>query len=238
MKKFLKQMFFGFVSALFILVVFVIFSGCAILSMKPVKTGKIPGTDIYAVKNALNSVFFINTGDSYIMIEAGSDIKKIKTELGKAGIKPGSVNRIFLTHSDYDHLAALALFPDAEIYMSENEFPLINGTVLRNGKKGNSLPAGIDINKIIPLQNEQEFVFNDTAFKCIESTGHTIGSMSYLVNDKDLFTGDAFSIRKGLPGIHPFTMDESKAKKTIEQFSENIFPGKTIYTAHYGYRQF
>jgi glyoxylase-like metal-dependent hydrolase (beta-lactamase superfamily II) len=59
--------------------------------------------------------------------------------------------------------------------------------------------------------------------------------MVYLLDKKYLFTGDAFSVTKKAAGIHPFTMDEKKAKMSIENLSEIIKESEIVITSHYGF---
>ena len=208
-----------------------------LLVMKPAKTGYIPDTNIYSVKNVMNTVYFIKTDSGYIMIDAGSNAKKFEASLKEAAIDTNDVKWIFLTHSDYDHVDSLPLFPNANIYMGKDELPLINGTVKRNKLGGNVLPAGIDINAIILLSDGQELSFDGTNVECVKAPGHTPGSMAYLVDGRYLFTGDAFMVSKGSMGIHPYTMDADLAKKTIERLKKIITGGAVALTAHYGYHE-
>ena len=135
-----------------------------------------------------------------------------------------------------DHVSAIAFFPKAELYMNKEELPLINGNAKRNKSGGNKIPDGINIEKIIPVPDNKEYFFDKTRVKCINAPGHTIGSMVYLIDDKYLFTGDALMIKKGNIGIHPFTMDREKSKKTIEQLKETTNNCSIILTSHYGYK--
>jgi glyoxylase-like metal-dependent hydrolase (beta-lactamase superfamily II) len=208
--------------------------GCSTLTIKPTETGQIANTNIYAIKNSMAAVFLIKTENGYIMFDTGMNLKKLEKSFKKAVIDPNDVKWVFLTHSDYDHVAGLPLFLNAKIYMNEDELPLINGTVKRNKSSGNTLPKEIDINKIILLSNDQELLLGGIKIECIKTPGHTIGSMSYLVDGKELFTGDAFRISKGEIIVHPYTMDEELAEKTIEQLKEKINNSSIVLTCHYG----
>ena len=119
--------------------------------------------------------------------------------------------------------------------MNEDELPLINGTIKRTAAGSNSLPSGIDINKINLLQNGQELFFDGTKVECMKAPCHTNGSMVYMVDGKYLFTGDAFKVKKGTVTVHPYTMNAELAKKTIEQLKETIKSSSIVLTAHYGY---
>ena len=205
------------------------------MTMNPAETGQVPGANIYAVKNVINSVYFIKTGNGYILVDSGSDLKKLEAAIKPTGIDASDVKWILLTHSDYDHTAGLPLFPNAAIYMSEDELPLINGTKKRTFVFGNKMPPGIDINKINLLTDGQELSCYDTKVKCIKAPGHTIGSMAYLVDGRYLFSGDAFKFRDGKISVHPYTMDKKTAQKTIEQLAETIKNSSIVFTAHYVY---
>ena len=204
------------------------------LSMNPAPTGQISGTKIYAVKNVINSVFFIKTNTGYIMVDAGSDKNKLDASMRETGINAKNVKWILLTHSDSDHTTALTLFPDAIIYMGEDEFPLVNGSMKRQVFGGNKMPAGIDIRKIIPLKDNQILMFDETVIECIKAPGHTPGSMMYFLDERYLFTGDAFRLKNGSRDVHPFTMDAQQAKRTIGQLKETADNSLIVLTAHYG----
>jgi glyoxylase-like metal-dependent hydrolase (beta-lactamase superfamily II) len=205
-----------------------------LLKMKPVKTGLIPGTDIYAVRNAIVTVYLIKTDSGYILIDAGLDKNRLKASLDGAGINIDDVRWIFLTHSDSDHTAALPLFPNAAIYMSKDELPMINGTIKRNLFGGNKLPPGIDINKITLLSDGEELSFGGTKVRCISAPGHTNGSMLYMIGNGELFTGDALMVNNGNVGVQPFAMDKELNLKTIERLRETIDGSYIVLTSHYG----
>ena len=217
-----------------ILAVF-LFTGCAMLAMSPAKTGQVLNTEIYSIRNSMGAVYLLNTGNGYVMFDAGNNIKNLEASFKKAEINPNDVKWIFLTHSDSDHIAGLPLFQNAIIYMNEDEFQLINGTTNRNRSGGNALPAGININAIVRLRNGQELIFGETHIECIKAPGHTPGSMLYLVNGQYLFVGDAFGIIRGRRIVHPFTMDRELAERTIEQLKPKIDNSSIILTSHYGF---
>jgi glyoxylase-like metal-dependent hydrolase (beta-lactamase superfamily II) len=224
------------IAVIFALLIAVGLYSCApMLAMKPTPTGQILNTNIYAVKNSMATVHFIKTDDGYIMIDAGLNPKKAEASLKEIGISPNDVKWIFLTHSDGDHVSALASFPSAEIHMSEDELPLINGTAKRSPFGGNKLPAGVNINKINLLSDNQELSLGQTTVKAIKAPGHTSGTMLYLVDNQHLFTGDAFKITKGNIGIHPFTTDKKLTQSTIKRLKGVIEGSSLVLTSHYGY---
>ena len=205
-----------------------------LLKMGPVKTGQIPGTDIYAVRNAIVTVYLIKTDSGYMLIDAGLNGNRLKASLEELGVNVNDVKWVLLTHSDSDHTAALAMFPNAAIHMGKDELPLINGTMKRAFFGGNKMPPGIDINKINLLSDGQELLFGGTRVKCISAPGHTNGSMLYMIGNGELFTGDAFIIDNGKIGVHPFAKDKELSRKTIERLRETIDRSYIVFTSHYG----
>jgi glyoxylase-like metal-dependent hydrolase (beta-lactamase superfamily II) len=235
MKKNTKRVILGLVLILVIAVGIAAYNFYPMLLMKPTETGHISGTNIYAVKNGMSVVYFVESSDGYIMIDAGFDLKTIESAIKDANISVNDIKWVLLTHSDYDHVGSLLLFPHADMYIGESEIPYLNGTLMRSSTSYNSLPDGVGLDKLIPLQDNQELLLGGTVVKCIRAPGHTNGSMVYLIDGKYLFTGDAFSIIDGKLGVHPFTIDEELAGKTIEDLKDIISDSDLVITAHYGY---
>jgi glyoxylase-like metal-dependent hydrolase (beta-lactamase superfamily II) len=200
--------------------------------MPRVETSQIPNTNIYTL-NAMSAVYLYKTDNGYIMIDAGLSTKELQVSFEEVKIDPNDIKWIFLTHSDGDHVGGLTLFPNAEVYISEDEIPLINGIAKRTIFGGTSMPSGIDINKIIQLSDGQELLFNGVKIECIKAPGHTIGSMVYLIDGKYLFTGDTIKIKNGIAINHPYSMDTNLNRKTIEQLMSKI-NHSIIFTSHYG----
>ena len=113
---------------LIIVILIAIIAPAALLPMcfmHPLSSGKVENTDITAIKNRSNNLFFIPAGENWIVVDAGSDIKAVKSEMERLSIDAGKVLGVFLTHTDYDHVASLPLFSNAVIYMCEQEKQMI-----------------------------------------------------------------------------------------------------------------
>lgn len=225
-------------------------------TMHPLATGKIEGTDIIAINNRINNLFFIPvgvptpSGRDWIVIDAGSTVGKVKREMERMSIDGNRVKGVFLTHTDYDHVASLALFPNAVIYMSEQEKQMINGSTYRQFLKKNRLPKLCDSNKIVYLSEQkmievitteldephgqQKQPLDSHKVRMIQVPGHTKGSAMYVVDEKYLFTGDAFKIADGRILVHPYTMDRKQAKETIHRVQDELKKYEKVFTAHYG----
>ncbi|WP_242843277.1 MBL fold metallo-hydrolase [Kineothrix alysoides] len=209
------------------------FNEYPVLFMKPSKTGKIQDSEILAVKNKIGNMYFINSSDGYILIDAGSDIKAVEKIIQQENIS--DVRHIFLTHSDHDHVASLGLFTDANIYMGEDELQMVNGETKRERNKNNSLPDGIGLDDLILLKDEQKIKIGEHTIRCVKAPGHTTGSMIYILDNDYIFLGDSCKISNNKLDIHPFTMDEALSRESIQKISKLIKGTEFTLTSHYGH---
>jgi glyoxylase-like metal-dependent hydrolase (beta-lactamase superfamily II) len=203
-------------------------------AMNPTETGQILNTNIFAVRDGFVTVYFFRTNNGYIMFDAGKNIENFEATLKKVEINVDDVKWIFLTHSHYDHVAGLILFPNAKINMCKDELPLLIKKIKRDKSKKSAKHQEIDIDKIILLSDSQEVTIDRTKVRCLAAPGHTIGSMVYLINDQYLITSDAFFIKNRNIDVHLASKDKILAKKTIEQLKETINNSSIVLTSHFG----
>ena len=202
--------------------------------MNPLPSSKIEGTEIIAIRNRSNNLFFVPSGSEWFVIDAGSDPKAVKQEMDRMSIDGQKVKSLFLTHTDYDHVASISLFPNAAIYMSKQEEQMIDGSVYRQLIKKNKLPQLGNSNRIVWMMDQEILTLNEHKVRIIWASGHTKGSAMYVVDEKYLFTGDAFRVAKGEILVHPYTMDRIQAGKTIQSMKEELGKYTKVFTSHYG----
>ena len=235
MKKTKKSRLLIILGITLILLAIAIINVIPILFMKPVETGKILETGVYAVKNNINSLFLIEADEGYVVIDAGSDADAVESGLKEMKINPLDVKYVLLTHTDADHVAALTLFSNAEIFMSEDELQMVDGSTKRNIFSKNTLPAGTDLNSIKLLADGETINLGGLNIESMKSPGHTLGSMTYLINEEYLFTGDILRVNNNIMELHPFTMNRQSALETIREIEKVKKGARFIFTAHYGY---
>ena len=193
---------------------------------------KLDADSVYSIKDSFVNLFLIKHNGSYIAIDAGNDLKNIAVELKKVDINPEKVVAVILTHTDKDHVSGLKLFKNAQIYISKAEIPMLTG----EKKKIFFITNSIGTDKYLTFDDQQTITINDLKIKGFLTPGHTCGSISYLVDDKYLFVGDAMSLKNGKIGKFNkfFNMDNELALKSIANIT-NIPDAKYIFTAHYGF---
>ena len=222
-------------SAIIILIVIIALSAVLPMCfMHPLPSDKVEGTEITAIKNRSNNLFFIPAGESWIVIDAGSDSGAVQSEIEHLSIDAGKVLGVFLTHTDYDHVASLPLFSNASIYMSEQEKQMVDGSTYRQLMKKNKLPVVCDADKVVYLPDNGVVELGGHKVRSIWVPGHTKGSAIYAVDEKYLFTGDAFKADKGRITVHPYTMDRIRACESISKIEKECGKYEKVFTAHYG----
>jgi hydroxyacylglutathione hydrolase len=200
-------------------------------TMTQIETGKITD-DVYAIKDSFVNMFIVQDSNQYVAIDAGNDEETIAAELKKLNIDPEKVMAVLLTHTDRDHVVALGLFKNAKVYFSKPEEQMINGQKSKFLWFGNSISA----KEYTLLDDQQILNIGNIKVQCILTTGHTSGSMCYLVNDKYLFTGDAISLNAGKvdKANKFFSMEPETANKSIVNITK-LPDAEYIFTSHWGY---
>jgi hydroxyacylglutathione hydrolase len=199
--------------------------------MTPAETKQITD-NVFSLKDSFVNLFLVKDSDTYVAIDAGNNPDAVSSEMKKLNINPARVIAILLTHTDGDHVAAIKLFKNGKVYLSRQEAGLINGTKSRFLFFGNNIAT----KEYSTLEDQQIFNIGNIKIQGYLTPGHTPGSMSYLINDEYLFTGDLLSLRAGrIGGFNKFfNMDTETSLNAIQKIT-GIPVTRYIFTAHYGY---
>jgi glyoxylase-like metal-dependent hydrolase (beta-lactamase superfamily II) len=200
--------------------------------LRPVKTGKITD-NLYVVKTGTVNFFIYKCDEGIICIDSGFGKHLIMSQLNRIGIDPRGITHLFLTHSDFDHAGGLALFENAKIFLSSNEEPMIT----RKKARMIGLIYNSKIKRTYHLLNDNDVVaVGPIKIRAIATPGHTVGSMSYLVNESILFVGDTFKlIDNKVRSLRQYiNMDTEQQKESIGKLArlDNV---QLACTAHTGY---
>jgi len=188
--------------------------------------------NIFSVKDGFVNMFLIKDSDNYIAIDAGADVKTIRKELITLKIDSTKIEAVLLTHGDGDHTAALSVFKNAKIYLAHEEEQMINGKTAKMMFFHNKLSR----KDYTLLEDGQKLIIGKTQILCILTPGHTPGSMSYLIDNKYLFVGDAFGLKDGKvdKANSFFSKDLKLAIKSFDKI-KHLPEVEYIFTAHNGF---
>ncbi len=218
-----------------IIVIFIAFQFMRISSMRkfqhPAATGKIT-VGLYAVNAGIVNFYVYSDGINTICVDSGLDAKLNTGEMKKIGVNPESVKAVLLTHTDYDHTGGIHAFPNAAIYISQDEEQMVNGKTARFfGLMHNRLDK-----KYTLLKDGEKIEIGTVKITALSTPGHTPGSMSYLIDNKYLFTGDTLRLQDGIATnfVEFINMDTPMEIKSIKKLAKLDNIG-VLLTGHSGY---
>lgn len=193
----------------------------------PMPTGQI-SENIYAICEREDTNFFIYTdGQDTICFDVGYiNNNHVKKDFKKIGINPKSISHVFLTHTDMDHAGAIDvdsksdwLKKDVTIYMSKQEEDLIK----KRKRRRLLFYTPIKISKQYELLKDNDIVnVGNIKIQAIHTPGHTIGHLSYLINDKYLIAGDLLLLENGKVKefYKVWNMDHELDKRSIRKIAK------------------
>ena len=196
------------------------------------------------------SAFLIYSPGEAILVDSGNSGsgKKILDTLKRAGIEPGMLKLLILTHAHFDHAGSAGKLKELTgckimVHRSEAELLKVGFTTIPNGTRWKAKflvvlgrlfarrigkYPGTEPDLLVEDSYDlQEFGF---AGRVIHTPGHTYGSMVVLMEHGELFAGDTLFGVEGKQHFPPFAEDLPALVRSWEQI--RALPVKTIYPAH------
>lgn len=153
----------------------------------------------------------LNIGERVVLLDSGmgrdamfgEQSGRLLGNLSAAGIEPGQVDDIVLTHAHIDHCSGLVAadgtlnFPKAQLHMSQADFDFWTDEAKLSGE--GSQPAFVKAarHNLLPYRDRLTFVTDKAevlpGITAISTPGHTVGHTSYLIssgNQSFLNVGD------------------------------------------------
>ncbi len=184
------------------------------------------GDEVILIDTGLPADFPEQVPDENTSIYIGQSIKSYMEALDDLGYKPEQISKILITHKHNDHTGELKSFPNAEIYVNEEE---------------------CDADELKDLKNIVPVKFTDGAYynfpECqkivdgvyyIKAKGHTKGN-SLVVAENDglfyMFQGDITYTDEALYAdkLSVVYEDLSAARETLNRVREFVSKNPTIY---------
>ncbi|MGM9552492.1 MAG: MBL fold metallo-hydrolase [Clostridia bacterium] len=158
------------------------------------------------VKRYVN--IYLITGKFCYLIDSGvcGTETLIEEYMKTVGRKMTDIKAIFLTHSHPDHIGAafeIKRLTHCEIYAPSHELNWIEDIDAQFSQRPipnfyNLVPKSVKVNH--PLTNGDTLLLEEgIKIKALSTKGHSHGSMSYILNDEVIFTGDAIPVSGDLP---------------------------------------
>ncbi|MBR1986457.1 MAG: MBL fold metallo-hydrolase [Mogibacterium sp.] len=189
--------------------------------------------------------YLIDTGDEVILVDTGlpagtpeevpdetsllytgKDICSYMEAFAGLGYKPEQVTKILLTHKHGDHSGELRAFPNAEIFVNEEE---VSADELQG--IGNIVPVSFTDGAYYNFPESQKIV---DGIYLIRAKGHTNGN-SLVIAENDglfyMFEGDITYVDEALyeNKLSIVYDDQQAARETLDMVREFVSEHKTVY---------
>src|SRR5882762_6011623 len=142
----------------------------------------------------------VNTGDKLILFDTGMGTSKAfgpttgrqQKSMAEAGIKPGDIDAVVLSHAHIDHIGGIVgtddkpLFPNAQYYIAQSDFDFWTD----EGKMGSPLKDFVvhARKNLLPVRDRMVFVKDGQEFlpgvQAMAAPGHTVGHTVYLITSQ------------------------------------------------------
>jgi len=174
---------------------------------------------VMAIRDGIVNFFVVKGPAGLICFDAGWRPARTARAFEALGLAVAQVVGVFLTHSHWDHSGGISLFSHAEVFAGANaairKGARRSWTKMKDGQSANI--AGLNV-------------------RTIETPGHTPDSVSYAVDDRFLFTGDALRLCGGkvMPFPAIFNKDGQALKNSIGKLAQTGGEFDRLLTAHSG----
>ena len=185
------------------------------------------------VDAGISNIEEMNRGAAHVLREPITQHRDetIRVQLGKFGLKPDDIGRIFITHLHFDHVDDLLEYKNATVYIGRKEWEgaLAAAPTWGHGKILHEFSNNPDCKKRLVVVDDGQILPGIEAFWV---GGHTPGSTAYCVNTahgRAVFTGDTVSLLGNIekdipPGVYTSLDECMAAMKKIREKADIILP--------------
>ena len=197
--------------------------------------------------------YLITAGDGYVLIDTSdsSDRRRLEKELALAGVKPGNLKLVLLTHGDFDHTGNAAFLQQkygAKIAMHAQDAGMVTNATMGWNRKAKSdrmtifgkfisLLARLFVSKSsfetftpdVYVEDGQDLAEYGIDARVIGLPGHSRGSIGVLTSTGSLFCGDLL-MNMLRPELHFMIDDLPDCSASVEKLKS--LPIGTVYPGH------
>lgn len=172
--------------------------------------------------------YIISKNERVVLIEASANVEHIKSV-----IQNKKVEAILLTHGHWDHFLNIEKYIKefgCKVYMTKEAYVKMQKKD-REFYADRKLDVKINFRDIEFIEDKEVLEFDeDLKFYVIKTCGHTDCSVSYLLNDKFLFSGDTL-FKDGFGRYDLPTGSLSDLKDSLEKLA-SLSPGIVVFPGH------
>jgi glyoxylase-like metal-dependent hydrolase (beta-lactamase superfamily II) len=197
--------------------------------------------------------YLITARDGYVLIDCGdvSDRPVLEKELALAGVRPGKLKLVLLTHGDFDHTGNAAFLQQkygAKIAMHAQDAGMVTHATMGWGRKAQSdrvtlfgrlimVIARLFVSKDsfeaftpdVFVEDGQDLSEYGVDARVIGLPGHSRGSIGLLTAGGELFCGDLL-MNMFRPELHFLIDDLADCSASVEKL--RALPIGTVYPGH------
>ena len=172
-------------------------------------------------------------GSKRILVDVAHNGRRtlLLDRLKERGLRPDDIDYVFLTHSHWDHMLNIDLFPNAKVLIHPLEREYVKQPLDTDWATTGYTSLILESTQLQEVRGGDEL---DDGVSVIETPGHSRGSMALLVRSDDAtlaISGDALpnalSVKSGLPRI--VFWDETEARASIRRLLDTA---ATFYPGH------
>jgi hydroxyacylglutathione hydrolase len=186
------------------------------------ETGPVSDT-LMAVRDGMVNFYILKAPTGLICIDTGWRPAIVSHGFEILGLNIRDVAAVFVTHLHWDHARCLSLFAHAEIFVGDREHPPFFMT------------KHVDAQHLKRVKGDETRSAAGITVRVIETPGHSSGSVSYIIEDHLLFSGDTLRLKHGkvLPFLPWFNQDNKALNQSIHKLA-GIKAIECLLTAHNG----